>query len=499
MFGSKFHPLRVMSGAAGKDIYNGGGKGGSAPPPPDYAGAAAATAAGNLEAARATAAANRINQYTPYGSLTYTQTPTQTLDTTAYNKAIDAYKTALTKYNNLTPAQKAKTTAPKAPSSSDYMTYNPDAGWTATQTLSPEQQRIADQTAALNSGLLGTAQSGLNYANKLLSQPGVDTSKLAALQSNVPTEDLANSYDVQNAQNTFDVSNLPSYGINPGESYSDAIMRRLQPQMAADKQAFDAKMANQGVVPGTQAYDAAYRNFAQGQNDQLTSAVVGGMQTGLAANQQAYNQALGLGQFYNQAAAQNTNNAAQLAAFRNAAAQQQFGQGLSNANLANAARQQGFQEQAYNQMQPINVINALRSGTQVTNPNFVNSAQQPATQGADILGATNAQYQNQLNAYNAQQAAAGGFMGGLMNLGGTLGAAKIIGSDRSIKENIIEIGKLHNGLNLYKYNYKQEYRDTWGHGQQVGVMADEVEKLMPEAVSMHNDGYKVVNYSMLGA
>ena len=35
-----------------------------APPPPDYVGAAKETAAGNLEAARATAAANRVNQIT---------------------------------------------------------------------------------------------------------------------------------------------------------------------------------------------------------------------------------------------------------------------------------------------------------------------------------------------------------------------------------------------------------------------------------------------------
>ena len=47
------------------------GKSASAPPPPDYAGAARETAAGNLEAARANIAANRVNQYTPYGSLEY--------------------------------------------------------------------------------------------------------------------------------------------------------------------------------------------------------------------------------------------------------------------------------------------------------------------------------------------------------------------------------------------------------------------------------------------
>ena len=50
-----------------------GFKSSSAPPPPDYAGAARATAEGNLDAARANIAANRVNQYTPYGSLEYQQ------------------------------------------------------------------------------------------------------------------------------------------------------------------------------------------------------------------------------------------------------------------------------------------------------------------------------------------------------------------------------------------------------------------------------------------
>ncbi len=48
----------------------------SAPAAPDYSGAARETAAGNVEAARVATAANRINQVTPYGSLTYTQSGT---------------------------------------------------------------------------------------------------------------------------------------------------------------------------------------------------------------------------------------------------------------------------------------------------------------------------------------------------------------------------------------------------------------------------------------
>lgn len=266
--------------------YNGKG---SAPPAPDYAGAARETAAGNLEAARATAAANRVNQYTPYGSLEYAPT------------TVDRFGNQL---------------------------------YQVTQTLSPAEQQKLDLSNKLESGLLGTAQTGLNYAQGVLEKPGVDMSK------------------------------LPSMPINAGETYSDAIMRRLQPTMAAAQQSFDAKMANQGIAPGTEAYRNANREFQQGQNDLLTSAVTQGMQTGLGAQQQA------------------------------------------------------FQQQAYNQMQPINVINALRTGTQVDNPNFVNPVQQAQTAGPDLLGAAQAQYQSQVAAANARNAGMGGFMGGLMNLGG---------------------------------------------------------------------------------
>ena len=71
-------------------------------------------------------------------------------------------------------------------------------------------------------------------------------------------------------------------------------------------------------------------------------------------------------------------------------------------------------------------------------------------------------------------------------------------STRGIKENIVRIGCHLYGICLYLFDYKPEYRDTWGHGRQFGVMADEVEKIMPEAVSVHPDGYKMVNYAMLG-
>ncbi|NMQ18985.1 tail fiber domain-containing protein [Candidatus Competibacter phosphatis] len=71
-------------------------------------------------------------------------------------------------------------------------------------------------------------------------------------------------------------------------------------------------------------------------------------------------------------------------------------------------------------------------------------------------------------------------------------------SDRLTKENIVRIGIHPLGIGLYLFDYKPEFRDAWGHGRQFGVMADEIEKVMPEAVSVHLDGYKMVNYAMLG-
>ena len=77
----------------------------------------------------------------------------------------------------------------------------------------------------------------------------------------------------------------PMYGINPGETYSDAIMRRLAPQIAQSDEQQTAALANQGIVPGTIAYDNAMRTYNQGKNDLLTSAQINGMNTGLQAQQ----------------------------------------------------------------------------------------------------------------------------------------------------------------------------------------------------------------------
>ncbi len=162
---------------------------------------------------------------------------------------------------------------------------------------------------------------------------------------------------------------------------------------------------------------------------------------------------------------------------------QQFGQTKNDAynNLALTGRQQAFEEASFERAQPLNEISALMSGAQVSSPQFTNTPQANVG-GVDYTGLVNQQYQGQVSNQNAM-------MGGLFGL-----ASKGIGmlpfSDRRVKENIKRVGTLDNGLPVYAYNY------LWDKTTVVGVMADEVELLHPEAVVADSNGIKHVRYDI---
>lgn len=65
-------------------------------------------------------------------------------------------------------------------------------------------------------------------------------------------------------------------------------------------------------------------------------------------------------------------------------------------------------------------------------------------------------------------------------------------SDRRLKQDIVEVGQYPNGLPAYEFAYKHNPTRRF-----IGVMADDVEQFMPEAVA-EVDGFKVVNYDLLG-
>lgn len=265
--------------------------GGSSPPPPDYRGAAIETAKGDIEAARLATAANRVNQITPYGELRYTTNPND----------VDQWGNQM---------------------------------WTATQTLSPAQQRLLDYQNATSEGLGELTGTGLNYVKGMMANP-------------------------------FTTTNLPSLGINAGETYQDAYMRRLQPQIQQSRDKLQQDLANRGIDIGSEAYQRAMFQQAQRENDLLLGATTQG-----------------------------------------------FGTGLS-------ARQQGFTEAAYQRNEPLNTLNAVRTGAQVTNPTFVSVPQQATTKGADLLGAATAEGNYNTASANANAAQNAGMTQGLVSLGST--------------------------------------------------------------------------------
>lgn len=79
------------------------------------------------------------------------------------------------------------------------------------------------------------------------------------------------------------------------------------------------------------------------------------------------------------------------------------------------------------------------------------------------------------------------------NVGSTIlglaGAAGSILSDERAKENIAEVGKTKDGQKVYSYNYRGD--DT----THMGLLAQEVAKGHPEAVTHRPDGLLQVNYS----
>ena len=160
---------------------------------------------------------------------------------------------------------------------------------------------------------------------------------------------------------------------------------------------------------------------------------------------------------------------------------QQFGQTKNDAynNLALTGRQQAFEEASFERAQPLNEISALMSGAQVQSPQFTNTPQ-TGVGGVDYTGLVNNQYQAKVGQQNAM-------MGGLFGLAST-GIGLL--SDRRAKTDIRRVGELHNGLTVYSYRYKGEDET------QIGLMADEVERIHPEAVIVGADGFSRVRYDL---
>jgi len=122
---------------------------------------------------------------------------------------------------------------------------------------------------------------------------------------------------------------------------------------------------------------------------------------------------------------------------------------------------------------------------------------------ANLLGGlaglgTSTTFQNQSSGFQSQA-----FSGGaspLQQAIGVAGAAAqfIPKSDKRLKTNIKQVGQLDNGIKLYTWKWTAEAKKIVNNQPEYGVIADEVQHIMPEAVSRGSDGYLQVDYSVVG-
>lgn len=107
------------------------------------------------------------------------------------------------------------------------------------------------------------------------------------------------AYAVSQNTNVGSVNGIDAVRVNPTslqgyQPFIDAAYNqsasRLDPQFQQADRAFEQQMVNQGLSPGTQAYDDARANFDRNRNDAYASARNDAMGQGLAAQGQAFGQ-----------------------------------------------------------------------------------------------------------------------------------------------------------------------------------------------------------------
>ena len=205
------------------------------------------------------------------------------------------------------------------------------------------------------------------------------------------------------ASGALNTSNVAAMPVNAGMTGQQAIMNRLAPQLELSDAQTRQRLANQGLVPGGEAYENAMISQNQQKNDLLSQAALQGIGLDTALNAQGFGQALQAGQYGNQAVAQNFSQAQAAQAAQNAAQQQGFAQQFGLAGLQNQAVGQNFgQGVTAQQLQNAGIGQNFAQG-QAANAAGNQAVSQNFGQGLSAQQAQNAASQQLYNQYRDVQ------------------------------------------------------------------------------------------------
>ena len=390
------------------------------PPAPDPYATAQAQGRENTATAVAQTAMNNADEITPYGSVHYGISRYDKIAEPNSGKGDVAGGGGVTyrdvpvyeRITSLTPAQQ------------ELLWQQEGLGRQSNQTASDLLTQYGQDNAQGRQDLanLPDWQTSLNLAYADPNQRGA-LSRVSLDQAPTTFGQTANAirYGIDNAgpiSQTFgNTAQGIQYDVGPNDFSADrlrveqALYDRINPQLTQSRDALDAKLRNQGLVPGTEAYNIAIDAAGRQENDaRLAITAQGGQEQSRlfsdalnqgqfrnSAQQQDYGQLLGRAQYALGAQGQQYSQNANDASFWNAAQAQDFGQlkdrglfGLqataqnNDARLSEAGFNNGTVEAdwaAYLQRLGFNNSAAEASGT------FANTARQNAMQG--ILAQSN--------------------------------------------------------------------------------------------------------------
>lgn len=248
----------------------------------------------------------------------------------------------------------------------------------------------------------------------------------------------------------LDFSSLPDLGTGDAarQQAIDAAMgqatSRLDPMWSEREDSARTRLLNQGLVEGSEAYNRAM--------DRL-----GGQRT------DAYNQALF------SAIGQGTN----------------AGNALFNQNMA--ARQQGLAELIQQRNAPMQALQQMQGLSAM--PGFQGAG---AAQAPNLLGAAGMQGQADMQQYQMQQQQMMDLVNAVMQMAGT---GAMIASDERMKENIQRFPfDVLPGVPLATWDWRPGYE---GSGPTSGVVAQDLQQVLPDAVHEGEDGFLMVDYGAL--
>lgn len=215
---------------------------------------------------------------------------------------------------------------------------------------------------------------------------------------------------------------------------------RLDPMWQQREEANRTRLLNQGLTEGSAAWERAMGNMGRERTDAYNQAMYGAIGQGGQAGQQIFNQNL-------------------------------------------AARQQGMAELLRKRQQPMEELQALQGLTAM--PGF---SQAGAGQAPNLLGAGQAGYQADYQAWQQKNQQMMDIINSLAQLGMT--GAQL--SDERAKEEIVRSDlEVFPGVPVATWKWRPEFE---GSGPTQGVIAQDLQRVLPGAVSEGPNGYLMVDY-----